>query len=279
MKIIRVFPRRTKATPDDDLVRIGTGPSLFDEADEIHISVAFSWDRKEADRLYRAWRPVAKTLLGGPATFQASGEFTPGLYLKRGHTITSRGCPNRCWFCKVWRREGPVRELKIQPGWKIHDDNLLACSPEHLKAVIEMTKTQPHRPEFVGGLEAARMTPAIAALLREAKPESVFFAYDQPAALAPLHAAIKMLYEAGFPQKTHRIRAYVLIGFPEDTIEAAEKRMRSALAAGAWPMAMLYRSEKGDRDPAWQKFQKTFCRPAATAAFLLNGKKRWEPAS
>ena len=39
-RIIRVFPARTHATPDDDLVRINAIPSLFDEADEVHISVA-----------------------------------------------------------------------------------------------------------------------------------------------------------------------------------------------------------------------------------------------
>ena len=43
-RIIRVFPVRTNATPDDELVRIATTPSLFDEADEVHISVAFGID-------------------------------------------------------------------------------------------------------------------------------------------------------------------------------------------------------------------------------------------
>lgn len=45
-RIIRVFPARTHATPDDDLVRINAIPSLFDEADEVHISVAFTWHLK-----------------------------------------------------------------------------------------------------------------------------------------------------------------------------------------------------------------------------------------
>lgn len=43
-RIIRVFPSKTSATPNDDLVRIHTTPSLFDEADEVHISVTFTWD-------------------------------------------------------------------------------------------------------------------------------------------------------------------------------------------------------------------------------------------
>ncbi|MDR1220347.1 MAG: hypothetical protein LBK73_12170 [Treponema sp.] len=45
MKILRVFPRRTNATPDDCLVRIGS-PDLFAEQaepDRVHISVSFTW--------------------------------------------------------------------------------------------------------------------------------------------------------------------------------------------------------------------------------------------
>ena len=37
-KILRAFPRRTNATPNDDGVRIGM-PGLFDECDEVWISV------------------------------------------------------------------------------------------------------------------------------------------------------------------------------------------------------------------------------------------------
>ena len=45
-KILRIFPTKTNVTPDDDLVRIRELPGLFDEADEIHISETFTWDRK-----------------------------------------------------------------------------------------------------------------------------------------------------------------------------------------------------------------------------------------
>ena len=55
MKIIRVFPRRTSMTPDDADVRINTTPDLFDEADEVHISCLFSWDKQRAEQLADAW--------------------------------------------------------------------------------------------------------------------------------------------------------------------------------------------------------------------------------
>lgn len=43
-RIIRVFPTKTNATPTDELVRIRETPSFFDEADEVHVSVTFTWD-------------------------------------------------------------------------------------------------------------------------------------------------------------------------------------------------------------------------------------------
>ena len=76
----------------------------------------------------------------------------PGLYLKHGYTITSRGCHNNCWFCSVPKREGALRELPINDGWNILDDNLLACSENHIRAVFEMLKRQKHKPEFTGGI-------------------------------------------------------------------------------------------------------------------------------
>lgn len=67
-KVIRVFPRRTKATPDDPLAFVGA-PDLRDlmvEADEVHVSVAFTYDKPIAERLAEQWRHVAPVMLGGP---------------------------------------------------------------------------------------------------------------------------------------------------------------------------------------------------------------------
>jgi hypothetical protein len=41
-KIIRVFPRKTTATPTDDLAFVNCTPPFYAEADEVHISVAFT---------------------------------------------------------------------------------------------------------------------------------------------------------------------------------------------------------------------------------------------
>jgi len=266
MRIIRVFPRRTNATPTDELAFVGD-PTLFAEADEVHISVTFSWDISEAERLEKCWRSVAPVKIGGPATGQRGEQFTPGQYLKKGYVITSRGCPNRCWFCGVWRREGDfIRELPITEGWNILDDNLLACSDDHIKKVFAMLSKQ-KRKYFTGGLEAARLKAWHVEEFAKLKPKEMFFAYDEPKDKEPLFEAGKMLKQAGF-KICHPLRAYVLVGYKGDTFSAAEKRLIDCAKAGFLPMAMLYRDEKGERDPAWVRFTWSWVRPAIVRSKL-----------
>ena len=257
MRIARVFPRRTNATPTDELV-FTDAPGLFPpKVDEVHVSVTFTWDMPEAERLAREWARVAPVKIGGPATGERSGDFVPSLYVKPGYVITSRGCPNQCWFCSVWKREGDIRELPITEGWNVLDDNLLACSEDHIQAVFVMLKRQPQRAEFTGGLEAKLLKPWHVELLRDLKPESVFFAYDTPDDLEPLMAAGKLLD----PSPAHNTRCYVLIGYPRDTFEAAERRLMQAVDAGFFPMAMLWRDDNGRYSRDWKQFQRTWVRP------------------
>ena len=68
MNIIRVFPRKTSMTPDDDYAFVGDPPLWRPKADEVHVSVCFTWDIEEGHRLQEAWSqhyPAVK--LGGPA--------------------------------------------------------------------------------------------------------------------------------------------------------------------------------------------------------------------
>lgn len=261
-RIIRIFPPRTAATPDDELVRIADTPSLFDEADEVHVSVAFTWDIPLAEWLAGQWSAVAPVKVGGPAYNEPGGEFVPGMYMKKGYVITSRGCPNRCWFCAVPKREGgQLRELPVTDGWIVTDDNLLACSAGHVDSVFAMLSRQPHRPQFVGGLEAALLTPTMASRLRSLHPDSLFFAYDTPNDLEPLVAAGKMLLGAGFTKASNDLRCYVLIGYRGDTFDKAQKRMGEAWRAGFMPFAMLYRDQKGDYDKTWRRFQREWANP------------------
>lgn len=264
MKIIRVFPRRTKATPDDEDVRINCPPGLFDEADEVHVSVAFTWDLERAEWLAKQWRHVAPVKIGGPATGERSGDFVPGMYLKKGYVITSRGCPNHCWFCAVPKREGDIRELPITEGWNVQDDNLLACSDDHIRAVFAMLKMQKHFVEFTGGLEAARLKTWHVAAMKKLRIKQMFFAYDTPNDLNPLRWAGRALWKGGFKThpNSHALRCYVLCGYQHDTTSKAHDRMLETMEAGFTPMAMLWKDETGKQSPEWKKFQREWARPA-----------------
>jgi hypothetical protein len=264
MKIARVFPRRTKATPSDPLAFVEILPLLsMEDIDEVHVSIAFTYDIPDGE--FKAEQLIDKGFkvkVGGPAYGKPAGEFNPKMYMKAGYTITSRGCPNNCWFCRVPKTQGKLIELPIQKGWHIQDDNLLASSEQHIRAVFEMLKQQRKRPVFSGGLEAKILKPWHVDLLLEANPQEMFFAYDTPDDYEPLVQAGKMFAEVGFDLKSRKKFAYVLIGYPKDTFEQAEKRLMDTLKAGFIPFAMLYKDEDGNEDTRWRKFQRPWARPA-----------------
>lgn len=264
MRIIRVFPRQNNATPDDELA-VCRGPELSDEADKVLISVAFDADRQKAEELAQQWALVAPVEVGGPAysARTPAGEFTPGLFLKHGYTITSRGCPNRCHFCKVPEREGSLRLLKIKDGWNVLDNNLLACPQEHQLAVFEMLQRQSKKPRFTGGIEACRVTPWHVQWFARLKPETLWMAYDYPADYEPLRYACNMLEEACLiaPHRRKRVGAYVLMGERDDTPAKARQRLESVIALGIKTQAMLYENGaecRAEDMPEWWDLRRKF---------------------
>jgi hypothetical protein len=266
-RLIRVFPRKTKATPCDDLTRFGP-PGLFDDADEVHVSVTFTYDKPHAEWLAEQWRHVAPTKIGGVAYGDRSLEFIPGRYIRPGYTITSRGCPRRCWFCGVWKKWPEPNLLPIYDGWNILDDNLLACPRPHVEAVFAMLRQQKRRVEFTGGLEALALEDYQVDLLASLTPRpNCFFAYDPGDEFDTLVQAARRLLKAGFTPRSHRLRCYVLIGYPKDTFALAERRLRDINGLGFTPMAMLWRPEtpsqmKWAPEPPWRAFQRRWARPA-----------------
>lgn len=272
-KIIRVFPRRTESTPCDDLVYFG-GPPLWDVGDYVvHVSCTFTWDQKRSESLAWDWtRAGYEVALGGPGFDEWGYQFIPGRYLKKGLVITSRGCNNKCWFCKVPRREGKLRELEIQDGWDVLDNNLLQCSQGHILGVFQMLNRQERRDangrrkgvKFTGGFEAAILKDwhvDLIALLKP-KPEILYFAYDTPDDLDPLIEAAKKMRAIGF--NNNRVGCYVLMGYPNDTIEKALERLQQVVDLDIMPFAMLWADEKQIVHPDWKDLQRRYAKPAIT---------------
>jgi len=272
-KIIRVFPRKTSATPDDCFAFVGEPPETVSalqgmEGVEVHISVTFSYDIPEANRLAELWSKVAPVKIGGPALGDRGSDFVPGKYVKPGYVITSRGCPNDCWFCDVHKREGNIRELPIAQGSNLLDSNILACSLPHVQRVFNMLKLSESPVELTGGLEAKRLSWQHVDMLWDLRPSSMFFAYDTPDDLDPLISAGIKLRFANFTRQ--HLRCYVLIGWPKDTIAQAKKRLIETWRAGFMPMAMLWKNKRGDEDREWRKFQRLWARPALTKRQMQN---------
>lgn len=278
-RIIRVFPRFTKATPIDELVAVNRRPGLLDEADEVHISCTFTWDIPEAEKLVRWWRHVGTVKLGGPAYGDPVGDFVPGMYMRKGNVITSRGCPNKCEDCYVAQREGTnIVELPITEGHIVHDNNLLACSNAHIQGVFDMLGEQPYHCEFAGEWDASRLKEWHVDLLTTIRIRQIWFSYDGEHQLAALATAGKMLQEAGINRTSsgrpiYNARCYVPVGFPGDTMDEADKRLKTVWAQGFMPEALLHRDEQGHMDYEWIKFQKLWACPIIIISMCRKGTK------
>ena len=259
-RIARVFPRKTSMTPCDDLVFFGppTLEAFAADIDEVHISVTFTWDLEKAEQLYYDWQMIGVPVeVGGPAFDDRMGDFTPGMYLREGMTITSRGCTKDCWFCSVPRcAHGIIRELPVQEGWNILDDNILGTSEPHFRAVIEMLRRQKERAVFSGGLEPALLQPWQAELLKSINPRTMYTAYDTMDDYEPMRQMAKILWDVGFKPSAHQVKCYCLCGYEGDSFDAAEKRMEQIMDIGFLPFAMLFRDDSGRVDAEWKRFQR-----------------------
>jgi len=262
--MIRVFPRKTKWTPNDELAFVGD-PPLFRPPDQaVRISVTFTWDLFRAKMLHQAWNDYYSDVkVGGPALGDPGGEFEPGRFIKEGITITSRGCNNKCSWCLVPKREGKLRELKIKPGYIIEDNNLLQCSRKHIEAVFEMLKEQNEPINFAGGLDARLLKEWHIKLFDTIKINQIWFSCDLPHHIQYIYKIAPMLSHYPLNKK----RCYVLVGYNGENQEQAELRLNDIFNIGFLPFAQHYRAINDKHtDPRWAKFLKKWCRPAAIKA-------------
>lgn len=277
--IIRVFPRRTSYTPDDDYAFIGLPPmdNFIPEHREVHVSCTFTWDKELCEELVFQWqaRTKAPVKLGGPAYNSATEEFTQGLYIKRNIIFTTRGCNNNCSWCGVPAVEGKLRELPIVQGNIIQDNNFLQASKLHKEKVFDMLRTQ-RSIAFRGGLQSDLVDDHFVKAITSLRISELWLACDTDGRIKDLQQACDKLHRAGFNR--NKIYCYVLIGRGLN-MDKDEARCRAVFEAGAMPRAQLYRdfSEiKTVYPQKWEAFQRMWQRPAATAAHMKKGTEFWD---
>ena len=280
-KIIRVFPRRTSYTPDDNYVYIGMPDMFIPEHDEVHISCIFTWDKKYCEELAYQWEGVTNkpVKLGGPAFKSEATDFFQGMYIKKNIIFTTRGCNNNCPWCCVHQLEGGLKELPICEGNIIQDNNFLQASKTHKDKVFEMLKTQTHIC-FKGGLEADLVDDDFVDNLNSlyytkgykkiSRISELWLACDTDNRIADFKKACEKLKKAGFTRD--KIHCYVL-SYGKN-MEADEARARQVYEAGAMPFMQLYRdftNTKTEYSSDWNKFCRMWQRPAATSAHMEKG--------
>jgi hypothetical protein len=239
-------------------------PPLYrpeDRSIPVRISVTFTWHKELAERLAEEWGQYYDDVgVGGPAYGDPGGEFTPGMFLKKGCTITSRGCPKKCGWCAVPRNEGMIRTLSIKPGWIVQDNNLLACPEVHVRAVFDMLKAQGRRIFFNGGLDKHYLKDWHRPLFDSIPIGELWFACDTQHDLPWLERASKIL--DGIPLKKRRY--YTMIGYDDESLVDAERRCERVLELGFMPFCQLFQSDTfKDYSADWKAVHRKWARPAA----------------
>lgn len=266
---IRVFPERNKWTPDDELAFVGDlplepfRPGTPDTP--VMVSVTFTWWRQRSEQIADSWRTHYKNVsVGGPAYDDPGGEFTPGMFLKQGCTITTRGCPKKCGWCKVPFSEGAQRLLSIKPGWIVQDNNILSTPEAHFSKVFDMLRAQQKAIYFNGGLDKHFLKPWHVPFFDSITIGELWWAFDTAEDFRWLER-VKELF-AHVPMR--KMRCYTMIGYEGETLAEAEKRIERVFELGLMPFSQLYQPPTADRPTKiygadWKALNRKWCRPAA----------------
>lgn len=260
--MIRVFARKTNFTPRDDLA-FYTKPPLFirnwKKSTLVAVSATFTWDIEKAYDFARAWLlHFDNVQIGGPAFGDIGHSFIPGRFVKEGVTFTSRGCPKKCPWCLVPQREGKLREINIEPGYIVQDNNLLACSRGHIEKVFKMLAGQRRGIQFKGGLDIDFLKPWHIELLKKIKVAELWVACDRPKDLDRLDKAVDLFGDFSIEKK----RCYVLVGYHGEKQSEAQTRCVAVLKKGFMPYVQLYRGLNADPSRGeWHDFCYFWIRP------------------
>ena len=116
-RLVRVFPRRTKATPNDAPAYFGP-PDRFAKADEVHVDCTFTYDKPTAERLAEQWRFVAPTMVGRVAYGIPAPNSFRGATSNLGTGSPSRGGRGGADFLPVCRISLQLDDYLVFSTWQ-----------------------------------------------------------------------------------------------------------------------------------------------------------------
>ncbi len=254
-----------------DSVKLGYDP-LFDHPDLCYVSKIFDFSPMPD------YLPDCETVMGGPGFGDLSKRMPMddgtgaydrimpdyGLYRERYPKFDyaigrfTRGCPNHCPWCVVWRMDGnDVRRVaRLTDFWigqkvvRLLDDNIMAdedlfvevCQELHdagVKVVWE-------------ALDIRRINDRTAEALASVKQEkSIHFAWDSKAQEPYIESGLETLRRHGL--KGWRFMFYVLVGF-NTTREYDMHRITTLRDLGTNPYVMPY-----DKSDPYQHYLQRWC--------------------
>lgn len=157
-------------------------------------------------------------------------------------------------------------QRRTRPRMGVRESDVIRC-PSHLAEIRRLECAVKWSPgaNCLGNPEAHHVREGQNAGMG-IKP-AMFWAYDPGDEFETLQRAARLMIAAGFTAASHRLRVYVLIGFPKDTFDLAEKRLNQMMGIGLTPMAMLWSPDKPSQEryrpaPEWRAFQRRWARPA-----------------
>lgn len=163
--------------------------------------------------------------------------------VKEAYGYLTRGCPNKCSFCIVPKKEGSVREhadieefLGGRTSAVLMDNNVLAC--EHGLKQIEKIAGMRVRVDFNQGLDTDYIDCAAAELLSKVRwIKYIRIAFDRMAKRESVERALSLIRAAGIRTQ---IFAYLLI---EEDLDDAMARAEILREMKVIPYAQVLRSE------------------------------------
>lgn len=178
--------------------------------DLIYCSSLFEWTSKKY---------ILPNMVTGGTGFSLDTVLPPEIDAIEPHInlgYTTRGCPHKCPFCVVNRKEGDFRitgDVEILWDGKAKNvvalDNNVLTSPEHFEHNAYQARTRKITLDYNQGLDFRFLTPEIADILNSYSHPELHFAFDHPSYISGVDKAITLLQSKGIKRCTW----YVLVGF------------------------------------------------------------------
>lgn len=169
------------------------GDNLFTPYDKIYGACVFTKNAEKAKRIEEMGGCVAGSGTGKAVQLPDEIEHIYPYYLlyeirDTAYGFLTRGCPRKCPFCIVGRKEGTKSQKAVKTDltewWsgekniKLLDPNILACA-EH-EELLEQLASSGAWVDFTQGVDARLLTEKNMEIINRIKTKRIHFAWDNP---------------------------------------------------------------------------------------------------